>query len=124
MNTKNIDNNLISANILALYANGEFSTTENLKDDWVMLIDIGRHLNTIMSNPNTTPDAIKRFGLYWERYAYPTWEGDYLIVDEDWVVHHGVKATEEDFDSVNEGYGGLINMAGRIYYHNGELKNL
>lgn len=110
-------------NIFALYGDGSFSTTLNLKDDWVMLIDIGRWLNTIMTNPHTTPDTQLRFGLHWEKYE-PEMTGTMLIVDDDWVVHQSTNATQEDYDSVKDGtFGGIMEMTSRHYMtKEGEFK--
>jgi len=110
-----IDENLKSVNIYALYENGEFQHTKNLKDDWIMLIDIGRHLHTIMTNPRTTPDAIERYGLFWHRHT-PEYSGTFLIIDDEWDVHQSVKPTEQDFECVKDGsFGGILSMENRCY---------
>lgn len=114
MNTKNIHEKLKSSNIYALYAGGEFSTTENLRDGWIMLIDIGRHRHTIMTNPRTTK-AVEFFGQLWENHPVP-YEGTYMVIDDDWMVHQSVVVTEEDFNNVKEGlYSGIMEMRSRYY---------
>lgn len=84
MNTKNIHIELKSTNIFALYEDGEFSTTQNLRDEWVMLIDIGRHRHTIMTNSKTTIDAIELFGQFWIKHD-AQYTGTYLVINDDWA---------------------------------------
>lgn len=119
MNTKNIHKKLISSNIYALYEGGDFSTTENLRDGWIMLIDIGRYRHTIMTNSKTT-DALEFCGQLWEKHSVP-YEGTYMVIDDDWMVHQSVAVTEEDFINVKEGlYGGIMEMTSRTYMNEKE----
>lgn len=114
-NTADIDKNLISQNIYALYEDGEFTTTANLKEGWIMLIDIGRWRHTIMTNPRTTPDALNWCGLFWESHA-PVGDGTYLIIDDDWMVHQSIKPSGEDFENIVNGtFYGLMEMEERFY---------
>lgn len=112
-----LDDNLIF--VLALYEDGSFQRGNIVDKGFVMLIDIGRWRNTIMSNPKTTPDAIYAYGYYWEKYDR-TNEGDYMVIDDDFIVHHGVQATNEDFKAVqnNEYAGILLEGEGSFTYMN------
>lgn len=118
-----LDRNLLF--ILALYEDGSFQKGTEIDDGFVMLIDLGKWRNTIMSNPNSTPDAIKAYGYHWEEFT-PSSEGTDLIVDDDFVVHHGVKATEEDFENVKEGLYAYISIESPFFYmdRKGDFKYL
>jgi len=107
-----LDENLIFP--LALYEDGSFQKGRDIDEGFIMLIDLGRHRNTIMSNPLTTPNAIQAFGHYWEKFE-PNSKGEDIVIDDDFVVHHGVKAKEEDYQSVLDGdFAGIIKQ-----YHGG-----
>jgi len=120
---KDINQHLKSTNIYALYEGGEFSTTNNLQDGWIMLIDIGRHRHTPVSNYSTSHDAIDFMGEKWLKSNVP-YEGEYLVIDDEWNVHQSVKASEDYFGAVSKGeFGGIMCMTNRCYYNKkGEFK--
>lgn len=112
-------------NIYALYEGGEFTTTEEgkLKDNWIMLIDIGRGQHTSMLNGNLPFPAKEFCGQLWEKSQEP-YTGEYLVIDDDFMVWKATAVTEEDFNNVRDGiYSGILCMPNRCYYtKSGEFK--
>jgi hypothetical protein len=121
---KEIDEYIKSTNIWAVYPGGEMSTTMNLKEGWVMLIDIGRGRNTITSNPTTTP-AINFAGQKWEMFNHKM-DGGFLVVDDDMAVFYETMVSDEDFEAVKAGdFYAIISLENRCYMNkNGEFKEL
>jgi hypothetical protein len=112
---------------LALYEDGSFQKGKTVDEGFVMLIDLGRKRNTIMSNPTTTPNAINAYGYYWEEFEWQT-AGDDIVIDDDFIVHYNVKAVEEDYENVKDGiYSGIIKQyeGGFTYMDkNGNFENI
>lgn len=104
--------------VLALYEDGSWQRYRDCKEGYVMLVDLGRGRNTIMSNPESTFNAEFQFGHYWEKSSEHL-TGDYVIVDDDYVVHMSIKATNNDFNMLKDRYyHGLIlcHERGFTYY--------
>ncbi len=115
MKKRDINEKLIGVNIYALYKDGEFTTTKNLKKGWMMLIDIGRHRCTIVQNMKKHSEVIEFHGEMWKKSKVP-YDGTYLIIDHEWNVCQSIKVTESDFANVKSGYGkGIMEMVGRNY---------
>lgn len=95
----------------ALYEDGHWERYRDCKDGYIMIVDLGRGRNTIMTNPATT-NAVFEFGHYWEEYMDEGNGGEWVIVDDDFVVwvHENVN---------NETYRSLIDgeINGLLWHH-------
>lgn len=117
MNSKDIDKELIGPNIFALYENGEFQTTNHIRDGWIMLIDIGRHRHTLVKSETAIviDPPTQQWGQLWRSHD-AEYTDTYLFVDKDYMVHQSVKVTQEHFDKVKNGtYMGILEMTERFY---------
>lgn len=118
MNSKDIHKALIGPNIFALYENGEFQTTNHIRDGWIMLIDIGRHRHTIVKPEKgiiIEPRRMQIWGQLWRNHNVEHTD-TYLVVDNDYMVHQSVRVTQYHFDKIKAGTClGVLEMEARFY---------
>lgn len=95
--TVNIPDALKVKSILCLYRDGTWTTGENVKEGWVVMVDVPRYLAVCVQDFH----GKYRFkdGFYWHQ-CDDAREGDWLLVNYIFSVYFGNKTALTDDDEV------------------------
>ena len=95
--TGDLPQNLKRKSILCLYRDGTWTTGENVKEGWVVMVDVPRYLAVCVQDFH----GKYRYsdGFYWHQ-CYEAREGDWLLVNYIFSVYFGNKTALTDDDEV------------------------
>ena len=95
--TVDIPDSLKVKSILCLYRDGTWTTGENVKEGWIVMVDVPRYLSVCVQDFHGK--YILKDGFYWHQ-CDDAREGDWLLVNYIFSVYFGNKTALTDDDEV------------------------
>lgn len=95
--TVNIPDALKRKSILCLYRDGTWTTGENVKEGWVVMVDVPRYLAVCVQDFH---GKYRYADGYWWHQCDETREGDWLLVNYIFSVYFSEKDARTDDDEV------------------------